>query len=145
MNTNALEALLAKGIRPSPQRMAVYSALYGRKDHPSADTLFNELRPSMPTMSKTTVLNTMRLFQRAGLIRDVRCEEGELRFDGCPEFHAHFKCRECGALIDVPVEGSHKKAYAKVPDGFIVDDEQLIYYGLCKKCNATKNKKGKLK
>ena len=145
MSTNALEALLAKGIRPSPQRMAVYSALYGRKDHPSADTLFNELRPSMPTMSKTTVLNTMRLFQSVGLIRDVRCEEGELRFDGCPEFHAHFKCRECGALIDVPVEDSHKKTYAKVPDGFIVDDEQLIYYGICKKCNATKNKKGKNK
>ena len=145
MESKSIKALLEKGIRPSPQRLAVYEALVGRKDHPSADTLFNELRPTMPTMSKTTVLNTMRLFQSAGLIRDVRCEEGELRFDGCNEFHAHFKCRVCGAIIDIPVEAPHKKAYAKVPDDFVVDDEQLIYYGICKKCNATKNKKGKNK
>ena len=140
MSSNVLEALLAKGIRPSPQRIAVYAALIGRKDHPSADTLFSELRSSMPTMSKTTVLSTMRLFQSAGLIRDVRCEEGELRFDGCSEFHAHFKCRECGALIDIPIAGSHQRPFVTLPEGFVVDDEQLIYYGFCDKCSKQKGK-----
>lgn len=138
MRTNAVETLLLKGIRPSPQRVAVYEALIGRRDHPSAEVLFEELRPKMPTMSKTTVLNTMRLFQSVGLTRDVRCEEGELRFDGSAEFHAHFKCRDCGALVDIAIPEEHARTYARIPEGFSVDDEQLIYYGLCEKCTAKK-------
>ena len=134
MSTNSQEILLAKGIRPSPQRVAVYEALSGRRDHPTAEVLFEALRPTMPTMSKTTVLHTMRLLQSVGLTRDVRCEEGELRFDGSPDFHAHFKCRDCGALIDIPVTEVHRTTYVPVPKGFKVDDEQVIYYGLCAKC-----------
>jgi len=134
MSAKAVQILLEKGIRPSPQRLAVYEALSGRRDHPTAEVLFLELRKTMPTMSKTTVLNTMRLFQSVGLTRDVRCEEGELRFDGSPEFHAHFKCRECGALIDIPVAGEHRQPFVAIPKGFKVDDEQVIYYGRCAKC-----------
>lgn len=132
------DILLSKGIRPSPQRLAVYEALAGRRDHPSADVLFRELRLKMPTMSKTTVLNTMRLLQSVGLVRDVRCEEGELRFDGNAEFHAHFKCRECGVLVDIPVDVDRKNPFVALPEGFVVDDEQLIYYGLCDKCSKKK-------
>lgn len=138
MGMKSSEILLAKGIRPSPQRVAVYEALSGRRDHPSAEVLFGELRRTMPTMSKTTVLNTMRLLQGVGLTRDVRCEEGELRFDGSSDFHAHFKCRQCGALIDIPVSGGHQSTYVPIPKGFKVDDEQVIYYGQCPKCAAKK-------
>jgi len=133
-----IDILLSKGIRPSPQRVAVYESLAGRRDHPSAEVLFRDLRPRMPTMSKTTVLNTMRLLQSAGLIRDVRCEEGELRFDGNAEFHAHFKCRECGALFDIPIKSEHLENYIALPKGFVADDEQLIYYGFCDKCSKKK-------
>ena len=135
MKTNIAELLASKGIRPSPQRVAIYEAVAGRRDHPTADKLFGELRKTMPTMSKTTVLATMRLLQGAGLIRDVRAEEGELRFDGCAKFHAHFKCRKCGALADIEVAGEHTATYEKIPSGFVVDDEQLIYYGLCPRCS----------
>lgn len=141
MRTNAVETLIASGIRPSPQRVAVYEALVGRKDHPSADVLFHELRPVIPTMSKTTVLDALRHFQSAGLVHDVRCEEGELRFDGNQGFHVHFKCRDCGGLFDIPVEGGHERPYAAVPEGFEIDDEQLIYYGLCNRCSNRKERK----
>ncbi len=138
MKTNSAEKLLAAGIRPSPQRVAVYESISARRDHPSAEMLFRELRQRIPTMSRTTVLDAMRLFQSANLIRDVRCEEGELRFDGRPEFHAHFKCRKCGCLVDIPVEDAHSKPFIPVPDKFAIDDEQLIYYGLCDKCSLEK-------
>ena len=140
MSTNIVDTLMNSGIRPSPQRVAILESLLSRRDHPSAEMVFRDLRPSMPTMSKTTVLETMRRLQRAGIIRDVRCEEGELRFDGRPEFHVHFKCRECGGLFDIPVAGEHRKAYADLPEGFVVDDEQLIYYGFCKECTTKKGK-----
>lgn len=81
----------------------------------------------------------MRLFQDAGLFHDVRCEEGELRFDGNRDFHAHFKCRKCEALYDIPIECAHENTYTPLPKGFVVDDEQLIYYGFCPHC-STNNK-----
>lgn len=138
MRTEVVQTLLSKGIRPSPQRVAVYEALWGRTDHPSTETIFQELRPSMPTMSKTTVLDALRLFQSAGLFRDVRCEEGELRFDGNVHFHAHFKCRSCGELFDIPIASPHHHPYEALPKGFAADDEQLIYYGFCKTCSTKK-------
>lgn len=141
MKTNTVEILLAKGIRPSPQRVALLSAIRQRKDHPTAEMLFEELRPSIPTLSKTTVLSTMRLFQNAGLVRDVRAEEGELRFDGECAFHAHFKCRGCGVLFDIFPAGDHVRPYVDMKAGFEVDDEQVIYYGLCPEC-STNSKKG---
>lgn len=141
MRTNYVEMLVSKGIRPSPQRVAILESLRGRCDHPTAEMMFEDLRPGMPTLSKTTVLSTMRLLQGAGLIRDVRCEEGELRFDGNAGFHAHFKCRGCGTLEDIEVKGVHQKPYVELPKGFSVDDEQVIYYGFCAKCQ----KKGKAK
>ncbi len=95
----------------------------------------------MPTMSKTTVLNTMRLLQSVGLVRDVRCEEGELRFDGNAAFHAHFKFRECGEIFDLPGDSEHLEAYVSLPAGFVADDEQLIYYGLCAQCATKRSKK----
>lgn len=140
MKTNIVEILLDKGIRPSPQRVALLAAIRPRKDHPTAEMLFEELRPTMPTISKTTVLNTMRLLQSAGLVRDVRSEEGELRFDGNCDFHAHFKCRECGGLFDIFPEVVHKETFVDLPENFVIDDEQLIYYGLCPKCSTTPKK-----
>lgn len=140
MISNFVSALISKGIRPSPQRVALLAAITPRKDHPTAEMLFEELRPSMPTLSKTTVLSTMRLLRNAGLVRDVRAEEGELRFDANCDFHAHFKCRACGALSDIFLENIHSRPYVDLPEGFEIDDEQLIYYGLCPECSTTQKK-----
>lgn len=145
MKTKTVEMLREAGIRPSPQRVALLESVLGRRDHPSAETVFADLRRSLPTLSRTTVLNTLRLFRGAGLIRDVRAEEGVLRFDGRPGFHAHFKCRGCGGLFDVAVPGGRNGFYASVPPGFSVDDEQLIYYGFCNRCSNRKQNKGKQK
>ena len=140
IETDSFELLSRKGIRPSPQRVAILDSLCGRRDHPTVEMVFEDLRPSMPTLSKTTVLDTMRRLQAAGLVRDVRCEEGELRFDGGVEFHAHFKCRRCGGLFDLAVAGGHDAPYVRIPGGFAADDEQLIYYGLCRQCNKSTRK-----
>ena len=127
---------------PTPQRLAVFASVAGRKDHPSVDDVFNDLREKMPTLSKTTVYTTMQLLAEKHLIATVHVDEGELRFDGETAFHAHFRCRECGRVFDVMLDRPHRKPFAKLPEGFEPDDEELIYYGLCPKC---KKKKGNRK
>lgn len=134
MITEASELLLAHGIAPTPQRLAIFRLLQGRKDHPYVDTVFMELRGEMPTLSKTTVYATMQRLAEARLIGRVCIEDGEVRYDGSAAFHPHFKCRGCGELFDVPPPKRHAHPYAALPEGFRVDEEQLLYFGLCPRC-----------
>lgn len=139
MNATLQQILVAHGVMPTPQRLAVFAAVAGRKDHPSVDTVFVELRRKLPTLSKTTVYATMQLLAKKRLVGLVRGADEEARFDGRAEFHAHFRCRDCGGLFDVPLEGPHARPFAKLPKGFVAEDEELVYHGLCPACQ----KKGK--
>lgn len=138
MITDAAQILSRNGIRPSPQRVAVFKAVFGRKGHPSVDTVFTQLRKAMPTLSRTTVYAAMALFAEKKLIGEVHIDEGEVRYDGFTHFHAHFQCRKCGQLFDIELDGSHEHAFAKMPKGFVADDEALIYRGLCPHCSVQK-------
>lgn len=139
MNTTLQQILVANGVMPTPQRLAVFAAVAGRKDHPSVDTVFVELRRKLPTLSKTTVYATMQLLAKKRLVGLLRGADEEARFDGRAEFHAHFRCRGCGGLFDVPLAGPHAGPFAKLPKGFVAENEELVYYGLCPACQ----KKGK--
>lgn len=135
MITEGSELLQAHGIAPTPQRLAIFRRVLGRKDHPSVDRIFVELRPKMPTLSKTTVYTTMQMLADERLIGRVCIEDGEVRYDGSASFHAHFKCRTCGGLFDIGVHEPHDRPFAALPKGFRQEDEQLLYFGLCPKCS----------
>jgi len=138
------EILSAKGIVPTPQRVAVYAAVAGRRDHPTVDTIYAELRKQLPTLSKTTVYTTMQLLADKRLVGAVHAEADEVRYDGMCGFHAHFKCRRCGELYDIPMPCEHRRSFADMPEGFVFENEELTYYGLCPNC-STKPRKEKTK
>lgn len=135
MTSKAFHLLPEHGISPTPQRVAIHDALQGRKDHPTVDKVFAELRESMPTLSKTTVYSTLQLFAQHGLILALHAEDGELRYDPTTHFHAHFKCRACGDLRDIELPGREKTAIAPLPRGFVPETQELVYYGLCPHCS----------
>lgn len=135
MITKTAEQLKARGIRPSQQRVALYDYLTSMRAHPTVDDAFTALRPSMPTLSRTTVYTTMRLFAEKGLALEIRTDEGELRYDGFTHFHAHFKCRRCGGVYDIDVPGKHRRCYVEMPEGFVQEGEYLTYYGFCPMCS----------
>ena len=95
--------LMEYGIRPSLQRLAIMEYLVTHPTHPTADEIHTALSPSMPTLSKTTVYNTLKLLaaHRAILLLDI--DERNSRFDGDVSPHAHFRCRSCGAVYDLPL------------------------------------------
>lgn len=137
MNAETKELLLQKGIRPSPQRVAVFEEVYHHTTHPSVEMVYNALREKLPTLSRTTVYSTMQLLAEKNLILEVRDGEGEIRYDGFTQFHAHFRCRHCNGLYDIDVVGNHDKPFVRMPEGYVPDEEQLIYYGLCPNCSTT--------
>ena len=128
------------GISATVQRVAMLEKIYGRREHPSVDELYVQLKKTMPTLSKTTVYTTLELFAEKHLIGMVHDDCGELHYDGVTSFHAHFKCKRCGQIFDIEMKSKPKRPFAELPDGFEMENEELTYYGLCPKC---KGKKGK--
>ena len=137
LNENELIAQLrARGISPSPQRIAVYGYLKSHPVHPTADVIMKELKPHLPTLSLTTVYNTHKLFVAKKLVNEVIIEDGELRFDADLKDHAHFKCTRCQQVFDLFPEGSKMDitGLPALPEGFAVESVHICFRGRCSSC-----------
>ncbi|WP_407397960.1 Fur family transcriptional regulator [Treponema sp.] len=126
------DRLESKKIRPSLQRIAVYDYLLKNPVHPTADNIYTALAPSIPTLSKTTVYNTLKQFAEVELVNTITIEDGELRFDADTSNHMHFKCSRCGKIFDI---------YEKIdldedmlPKGFQLFKSQTNLWGTCRDC-----------
>ena len=88
--------LLQKNIKLSYQRMRVLEYLALNNCHPTVDQIYTEIHKEIPTLSKTTVYNTLKVLMDAGLIRVITIEDNETRYDINLKPHGHFKCNPCG-------------------------------------------------
>ncbi len=138
MTEQALQYLVEKGIKPSVQRVAVMEYLLTHKTHPTADEIFSALYPRIPTLSRTTVYNTLNRLVEQGAILTLDIDQKKTRYDGDISFHGHFLCKRCGKIEDVPVVNPE---YVKgiAPRSLNVTDVQLLYKGICPACSETKN------
>ena len=130
------DRLESRKIRPSLQRMAVYDFLLKNPVHPSADDIYSSLSPSIPTLSKTTVYNTLKQFADAGLVTTITIEDGELRFDADTSDHIHFKCTECGKIFDIYENIEIDNDI--LPKGFRLTKSQMNLWGTCRECQPNR-------
>ena len=91
---NVYEYLLSYNIKPSVQRLAIMDYLLNHKTHPSIDEIYMALVKDIPTLSKTTVYNTLKLFVEHGAALMLTIDEKNACFDCDTTKHAHFQCRE---------------------------------------------------
>lgn len=138
MNAKYQEILKKAGIRPSIQRMAIYAYLYEHPTHPDVETVYNELFPIYPTLSKTTVYNTLKLFEENNIVQAIKIEDDKIRFDAEMRNHLHFKCTTCGHIYDFFEKDSSNSSFeackAAVPKDFILSKMQSYMWGTCKEC-----------
>lgn len=135
MNTEILSAKLRQnGICPTQQRLAVYAYLLEHRTHPTAEVVYAALVKELPSLSRTTVYNTMRSLASAGLIRVVTIDPEEQHFDAGVEDHGHFRCSVCGMLYDFPL--SEETVSSLAPTGFTVNTQDVHVTGICPHCQA---------
>lgn len=125
--------LLQHGIRPSAQRMAVMEYLLTYRCHPTVEQIYRALLPSMPTLSKTTVYNTLKILESRSAISALDIDPTCERFDADTSVHGHSLCRVCGSVSDVLLK-DHKYLSKNAPAGMAVDSMQLLYKGVCSGC-----------
>ena len=135
---NVYEYLRQYGIKPSVQRIAIMEYLLNNKNHPSIDEIFVALNKEIPTLSKTTVYNTLKLFVEHGAANMLTIDEKNACFDSITKIHAHFQCKRCGAIYDIPSGNSpefiEERALSK--GGFTVSEVHRYYKGICPKCQG---------
>lgn len=94
------QLLLEKGLKATPQRIAVYNALLDRRDHPTVEMLYQELREQFPGLSPATLYNALDSLCRAGLVQRVKTEQGTQRYDAIQEPHHHLYCAASDRMED---------------------------------------------
>lgn len=125
------------GIKPSYQRLKIFQYMMENHNHPTVDVIYKALCPEIPTLSKTTVYNTLNLFIEKKITNVIVIEENETRYDLVMETHGHFKCICCGKLIDIDLDINY--AACEELDCCKVNEKHIYLKGLCKECSKHKN------
>lgn len=126
------EKLRSMSIRPSVHRIAIYRYLDEKRNHPTAEMIYQALAPENPTLSRTTVYNTLKTFTDNSAVREVIIEDSEMRYDADISPHAHFKCTECGAVHDFFLP-DYELPQGFAP-GFKIEEVHLNFKGKCPEC-----------
>ena len=126
-------------LKHSRQRDCIQTFLMSRYDHPTAETVYLNIRKDFPKISLATVYRNLSLLAELGEIQKISTGNGPDRFDAVTAPHNHFVCSCCGKVIDLEMESiAHINEVAgKSFDGKI-EGHSIHFYGYCPDC-LTKN------
>lgn len=130
--------LRERGLRMTPQRMAVLKTLIGSKEHLSAEEIFEHVRVDFPMIGLATVYKTISMLKEMGEINELVFSNAGARYDGSGEApHPHFICNQCNRIYDIedsvlenlPVNIAEKTGYE-------ITNYRLDFFGLCPNCQS---------
>lgn len=127
-------AFRQRGLKITPQRVAIFRVMHGNHRHPTADAVYAEVAAEMPSISLRTVYQTLNDLADMGEIQSLDLGTGASRFDPNVDEHHHLVCDVCEAIVDVEVDTSVLEP--AVLGGFEVERAQVIFRGRCHRCAA---------
>lgn len=134
VEADVVAELREAGLKVTPQRLAVFRALWGDETHPTAQEIYDRLRPQFPGMSFATVYNTLDALASIGRVEPLQLG-GATRFDPNATPHHHAICDRCGAVRDVPAGDRRSERAPRVVSGFRIHRVERLYRGLCPDCS----------
>ena len=122
--------------RMTKQRKTILKVLKNTNSHPTADTIYEEVKKEIPNISLGTVYRNLNLLADKGKITVINYANDQSHYDGNTENHYHFRCNNCDNVFDLELNLIDKKINNKVENNtdFIVDNHRLEFYGLCPSC-----------
>lgn len=130
------EVLRAAGLRVTAPRLAVFLAVHGEGQHRAAEAIAASVRKRLGTLSTQAVYDNLHTLEIAGLIRRIQPAGHPARFEArVGDNHHHIVCRRCGLTVDVDCAvGAAPCLDPSADHGFIVQEAEVIYWGLCPQC-----------
>ena len=140
-----VKLLKENSIKITPQRLEILKYLDENRTHPTVDEIYSELKEKNPSLSKTTVYNSLEILSKHGIIQTLAISSSELRYDFENKMHHHFLCKNCGKIIDMEILcdkcngilGTKNKCPSVeelLKGGHKVDEIHGYFKGICKKC-----------
>ena len=127
--------LRANGCKVTPQRLAIYDMLSKTVEHPTAETIYKELKPLYPAMSLATVYKSVEVLEKINVIQVLNMGEDSFRYDANVSKHFHIKCLHCGKVMDVPAQDLQPFVEAlEHKNQFNITGHQVYFYGICPDC-----------
>ena len=127
---DAALALREKNIKPSMIRVMIYEYLKNSTSHPTADDIFRKLSLEIPTLSKTSVYNTVKLLSDSGLVLSLTIDSEHTRYDAYTNIHGHFICDNCRRVYDFPIDNMQ----LDMLKDFDIKYKNVYFSGICKEC-----------
>lgn len=132
LQENLTKVLVEKDIKPSYHRVRIYRYLVENRIHPTVDKIYSDLQKELPTLSKATIYNTLKLFSDKGIAKTMTIEEKEARYDILEDNHGHFKCIKCGEIYDFNIDAD--KFETGDLNGFEISQRDVYFKGVCTRC-----------
>ena len=125
--------IINKGLRLTPQRMAILEYLEGNKSHPSAEEIYIEIKKRYPMLSFATVYKTLEALKSRGRLLELSVDPERRRYDPDTGPHHHLMCIRCKKIVDI-----HKDFSLEVPEearvSFDIIGNHIEFYGICPDC-----------
>lgn len=119
----------------SRQREAIVNALQNTTAHPTASTVYETVRETIPNISLGTVYRNLAALAEDGQIKQLSVGDGSDHFDGDISPHSHFYCEKCGRVLDVDYVADSAYSDLEKDYGFKVKASSLVLCGTCKDCS----------
>ncbi len=128
-----------KGIKMTPQRMAIMEFLDGNPDHPSAEDIYMEVKEKYPMMSFATVYKTIEVLKSRGYLLELTIDPERRRYDPDTRHHHHLICVDCKKIVDIygdfPVNVPEE-----AQESFELVGNHIEFYGICPECKKERRK-----
>jgi Fur family peroxide stress response transcriptional regulator len=134
------DTLRARGLRLTAPRRIILDVVRASDLHPSAATVYRQVRRRLPGVSLATVYRNLRMLAAQGLLAERAGTTG-MRFDGNTDRHDHFTCVMCGRIYDVPpLAAAGVRRALGASTGFEVLEHRIEFSGRCARCQGRKGR-----
>ena len=127
-----VKLLKEKSIKITPQRLEILMYLDKNRNHPTADQIFVNLKNKNPSLSKTTVYNSLEILNKNNIIQTINITGSESRYDIKSDIHHHFMCKKCGRIIDIDIECPNIRK--TLEHGHKIEEVHGYFKGRCREC-----------
>ncbi len=129
-------------LRVTRPRLAVLDVVHANP-HADTDTIFTAVRDDLPDVSRQAVYDVLSALTAVGLIRRIQPLGMVARYEArVGDNHHHVVCRSCGVIADVDCAVGEAPCLTPSDDnpaleGFVLDEAEVIYWGMCPDCSTT--------
>lgn len=127
-------------LKHSKQRDAIFLFLADRKDHPTAETIYLEMKKDYPNISLGTVYRNLNLLSQQNEIQKIISDGGPDRFDPNTKIHPHFFCTQCHCVLDLKMDEPDMTPLAQKEFLGTITGQKTYFLGLCPECKNNTRK-----